>query len=171
MFYTSNGTPVEPVVLFLAWLVSAAINGVVGIIIGSHKEGTTASHFWSPFVFGVFGLCWVASKRDEALSDYLGGAIDLLQARVAELEARLDVVSPETKGKTFTHRTSNSRMAPLSRASASTPPRSGPADDATRRGYRKVCPKCKRSYGMKDEECETCHVRLSVVNERILRDE
>ena len=51
--------------LFIALIISAGINGIAGIIIGREKEGTIAGHFWTAFFFGVWGLCYIAAKRDE----------------------------------------------------------------------------------------------------------
>jgi outer membrane murein-binding lipoprotein Lpp len=156
--------------VFIGWIIAAGINGVVGIIIGREKEGTIAGHFWTAFVFGVWGLCYIAAKRDEASTDYLSGSIHLLENRVAELEARLDQVSPDTKGRKYTSVKSNSRMSPLSTAYAQNASSSGPAGEAARKGYRKMCTQCKLSYSMRDEECTQCHGSLAVVNDTILTD-
>lgn len=156
--------------VLIGWIIAAGINGIAGIIIGREKEGTIAGHFWTAAVFNVWGLCFIAAKRDEASTDYLSSTIHLLENRIAELEARLDQVSPDTKGKKYTNPRSNSRMSPLSTAYAQNASSSGPAGEAARKGYRKMCTKCKLSYSMRDEECTQCHGPLAVVNDTILTD-
>lgn len=156
--------------LLLVWAVNGAICGVLGIVMGRNKEGSSSGHFWIGFAFGMLGLIFIASKRDEDMASSLQVYVTRLENRVEELEARLDVVSPETKGKSFTKRTlSNAKMVPLS---AHQPKKSagGAVDEATRKGYRKMCMKCGIAHGMKDEACLKCGGRLAVVNDRILGD-
>ncbi len=161
---------VSVLTFIIALAVNSTICGVLGIVAGRYKGGSSGGHFWIGFLFGWLGLIYLASMRDEEMSSSMLTYITRLEHRVDELEARLNVVSPDTKGKNYTGWVlSNAKMAPLS---ATQPKKSagGAVDEATRRGYRKMCMKCGITHGMKDEVCQKCGGRLAVINDSILQD-